>query len=245
VNSHDHAAPAGIPGFSRPMSHTIRFIVAVAVSFALGGCANTKPNATAAVPEAATMAPSETVGGRISWVKPDADFSKYSSVVIAPVSIYDGTDTDWGGTSDAARREVASYLQQTYTRAIAQSMQIVSTPGPKTMLLRMQLVGIESNVAVLSTVSRIYPGGLVLNITKQASSAPGTFSGSVTYALMLYDSTSDTLLAAAVNKKYPEALNIGSTLNTVSAAKAGIDQGAAMVGRTIELLRSGQAKTGS
>jgi hypothetical protein len=124
-------------------------------------------------------------------------------------------------------------------------MHIVHTAGPHTLLLQMQLVGVESNVPVLSTVSRIYPAGLVLNITKQASSTPGTFSGSVTYAMMIYDSTTNTLLAAAVNKKYPEALNVGSTLSTVRAAEAGIDQGAAVVGKTIELMRSGQATTGS
>ncbi len=62
---------------------------------------------------------------------------------------------------------------------------------------------------------------------------------------MLYDSANHTLLAAAVNKKYPDALNISSTLSTVSAAEAGIDQSAAVVGKAIQLLRSGEAKTGS
>jgi hypothetical protein len=191
------------------------------------------------------MAPSGTVGGRISWVQPNTDFHKYTSIMIAPVSIYSGTDTDWGNTSDADRTEIANYLQQTYGKAIGQSLHIVHRAGPHTLLLQMQLVGVESNVPVLSTVSRIYPAGLVLNITKQASSSPGTFSGSVTYALMVYDSTSNTLLAAAVNKKYPEALNVTSTLSTVRAAKAGIDQGAAVAGKSIQLLRSGEAKTGT
>jgi uncharacterized protein DUF3313 len=246
VKSHKHATPAGILNWSWAINRSIPSIFALAaLSLVAVGCAKTTPNVPTAIPEAATMAPSQTVGGRMSWVRPDTDFSKYGNVMIAPVTIYGGTDTDWGDTSDAARTEIASYLQQSYTKSIAQSMRIVSHPAPNTLLLRMKLVGVESNVAVLSTVSPIYPGGLVLNITKQASSSPGTFSGSVTYALMLYDSTSDTLLAAAVNRKYPEALNIGSTLSTVSAAKAGIDQGAAMVGKTIQLLRSGEAKTGS
>jgi hypothetical protein len=45
-----------------------------------------------------------------------------------------------------------------------------------------------------------------------------------------------------VNKKYPAALGIGSA---VGAAEAGIDQGAAVVGPTMQLLRSGEAKTKS
>jgi hypothetical protein len=228
------------------MNHAIRSAFALAaLSLAAAGCANTTPNAPAAIPQAAAMAPSQTVGGRLSWVKPDTDFHKYTSIMIAPVSIYDGTDTDWGNTSGADRTEIANYLEQTYTKAIGQSIHIVHAPGPRTLLLRMQLVGVESNVPGLSTVSRIAPAGLVLNIANQASTSPGSFSGSVTYAMMLYDSTSNTLLAAAVNKKYPDALNIGATLSTVRAAEAGIDQGAAVAGKTIQLLRSGEAKTGS
>lgn len=44
---------------------------------------------------------------------------------------------------------------------------------------------------------------------------------------------------------YHRGLNIGATLSTNLAAEAGIDQVAVMVGKTLELLRSGQAKTGS
>lgn len=228
------------------MNPTVRSSFALAaLSLAAVGCANTTPNTPAAIPQASAMAPSETVGGRLSWVKPDTDFHKYTSIMIAPVSIYDGTDTDWGNTSAADRTEIANYLEQTYTKAIGQSIHIVHAPGPRTLLLHMQLVGVESNVPGLSTVTRIVPAGLVLSIAKQASSSPGSFSGSVTYTLTLYNSTSNTLPAAAVNKKFPDALNIGATLSTVRAAEAGIDQGAAVVGKGIQLLRSGVAKTGS
>ena len=106
--------------------------------------------------------------------------------------------------------------ERTCTKAIAREIRIVHTAGPYTLLLQMQLVGVESSAPVISTVTRLYPAGLVLNITRRASSVPGTFSGSVIYAMMLYDSANHTLLAAAENKKYPVALAIGSTLSTRS-----------------------------
>ena len=216
-----------------------------ALTLAVTACANTTPNATPGIPEASNMQASSSVTGRISWVRPGTDFRKYTSVMIAPVSIYDGSDTDWGNTAPADRTEIANYLQAAYSKAIGQTLRIVNRPGPNTLLLKMQLVGVQSNVPVASTVSRIYPAGLVANVFNQASDKPGTFSGSVTYAVSLFDSTSNTLLAAAINKKFPEALDITSTLSTNAAAKAGIDQGAAQVGKTIQLLRAGQARTGS
>jgi hypothetical protein len=161
--------------------------------------------------------------------------------MIAPVSIYDGIDKDWSSTFAADRTEIANYLEKPYTTATKPNIRIVHTARPSTLLLQIQLVGVESNVPMLSTVSRIYPAGLLLNIDKQASSSPGTFSSSVTHALTLHDWTSRTRLAAAANKKSPGALNLGSTLSTVRAAEAGIDQGATVVGKSIQLMRWGDA----
>jgi hypothetical protein len=220
-------------------------IVLATFTLAVAACANTTPNAAPGIPEASNMQASSSVTGRISWVRPGTDFRKYTSVMIAPVSIYDGTDTDWGNTAPADRTEIANYLQSAYTKAIGQNLRVVNRPGPNTLLLKMELVGVQSNVPVAATVSRVYPAGLVANIFNQSTDKPGTFSGSVTYAMSLFDSTSNTLLAAAINKKFPEALDITSTLSTNAAAKAGIDQGAAQVAKTIQLLRSGQARTGS
>ena len=225
----------------------IRMTLALAaLSLAVAGCTSTTPAPPpGAVANENAMMASSTVGGRISWVRPDTDFRKYTSIMIAPVSIYDGADTEWGNTGPSDRTEIANYLQSAYSKAIGQSLRIVNSPGPNTLLLKMQLVGVTSDVPVAATVSHVYPAGVLVNVFDQVKDKPGTFTGSVTYALSLYDSTTNTLLAAAVNKKFPEALNIGATLTTNRAAEAAIDQGAAQAGRTLQLLRSGQARTGS
>lgn len=41
-----------------------------------------------------------------------------------------------------------------------------------------------------------------------------------------YDASTDHLLAAYVSKQYPTPMNIGATLGTLDAAKAGVDKGA-------------------
>ena len=220
-------------------------ILLAAFTLVVAGCANTTPAPPPGIAEAANMQASSAVTGRISWVRPGTDFKKYTSIMIAPVTIYDGTDTEWGNTSPADRTEIANYLQSAYSKAIGQNLRVVTRPGPNTLLLKMELVGVESNVPVASTVTRVYPAGLVANIFNQATDKPGTFAGSVTYAMSLFDSTNNTLLAAAVNKKFPEALNVTATFSTNATAKAAIDLGAAQVGKTLQLLRSGQARTGS
>ena len=215
------------------------------LALAVAACASATPTAPSSIPDAANMQRSPNVSGRLSWVKEGVDFRKYTSIMIAPVTIYDGADTDWGNTSPADRTEIANHLETAYSRAIAQNMRVVNRPGANTLLLRMQLVGVESNLPVASTASRVIPVGLVANLVNQAAGQPGTFTGSVTTAFTLYDSTTNTLLAASVDKKFPQAFNITATFSTRAAAEAAIDQGAAGVGRTLELLRSGQARTGS
>lgn len=73
-------------------------------------------------------------------------------VMIAPVSTYDGTDTDWGCTSPTDCTGIANCLEKTSTNTIRPNVHIVHTAGPNTVLLQMQLVSVESNVPVLSTV---------------------------------------------------------------------------------------------
>ncbi|CAH2602477.1 conserved exported protein of unknown function [Rhodovastum atsumiense] len=227
------------------MRVTARAVIMASVLGLVAGCANTRPQAPPGIPEASAMAPSSSVAGRLTWIAQDANFAKYTSIIIPPVTVYDGADASWGDTSPADRATVAAYMQQQFTRAIAKQYPIVTAPGPTTARVQFQLVGIESNVPVAATVSRLVPAGLVANIASQAAGQPGSFSGSVTYAALIYDSTTNRLIAAAVNKKFPEALNIGATFSTVDAAKAGIDEGATQLAQGIQMLRSGRARTGS
>jgi hypothetical protein len=55
---------------------------------------------------------------------------------------------------------------------------------------------------------------------------------------------SNKLIATAVNKKYPEALNPGATLLTEAAVKAALDEEAAQMGRVTNVPCLGRAGTG-
>jgi hypothetical protein len=221
-----------------------RSAMALSLMAFAAGCTQA-PTAPPTLPGAAEMAPSSAAAGRLSYVARDVDFAKFRSVMVSPVQIYGGADTDWGGTAAPERQAIANYMQQAFTKAIAQQYKIVTRPGPNTLRVQFELVGIEPNVPVATTVSRVVPAGLVANIAAQATDQPGAFSGSVTYAVLVYDSVSDKLLGAAVNKKFPEALNIAATFTTGAAAKAGIDEGAAQIGRSIALMQAGKLRTGS
>ena len=54
----------------------------------------------------------------------------------------------------------------------------------------------------------------------------GAFSGSVSYAVEVYDSGNGRLLKAYVSKQYPNLMNLVAAFGSLGAAKTGIDKGA-------------------
>ncbi|HKX41855.1 MAG TPA: DUF3313 family protein, partial [Burkholderiaceae bacterium] len=52
------------------------------------------------------------------------------------------------------------------------------------------------------------------------------FTGSVTYAVEVFDATSNALLEAYITKQYPSPMNIGASLGTLDASMTGIRKGA-------------------
>jgi hypothetical protein len=191
------------------------------------------------IPSAGVVQPDPTLEGRLSYFRPDTDFHKYTKIIIDPVQIYGGTDTSWGGTSPEDRQTIANYMGRQFTQVLDRNFPH-GAPGPQTMRIRMTLVGVGENVPGAATASRLVPVGLVTNIVNSGAGNPGSFSGSVTYAIEVYDSASGQLLAAAVNKRFPDALNIVATLSTIDAAEAGIDDGATQLAKSIERLRKTQ-----
>ena len=74
--------------------------------------------------------------------------------------------------------------------------------------------------------------GVRPNIVQSIRGKEGSFTGSVSYAVEIYDASNNRLLNAYVTKQYPNSLNISATRGSLSAAKAGIDKGAdALVAR--------------
>ncbi|KAF0223158.1 MAG: hypothetical protein FD176_2129 [Rhodospirillaceae bacterium] len=82
---------------------------------------------------------------------------------------------------------------------------------------------------MVSTLTKVTPVTLVINVVQTVRDKPGPFSGTVSYAVELYDSTSNRPLRAYVTKQYPWAENIAASFGTLDASKAGIRNGAELL----------------
>jgi hypothetical protein len=67
---------------------------------------------------------------------------------------------------------------------------------------------------------------LVYNGVQAARDGEGTMTGSVIYAVEIFDAATSNLLSAFVSKQYPSPLNIKASVGPLTAAEAGLDKGA-------------------
>lgn len=95
-----------------------------------------------------------------------------------------------------------------------------------TVRIRITLTGAKPNKRVIGTIMKVDIGGGSYNAVQAARGKEGAFSGSVSYAVEIFDAQSNRLLAAYVEKQYPSALNIKASLGAYDATKAGIRKGA-------------------
>jgi hypothetical protein len=113
-----------------------------------------------------------------------------------------------------------------FSEALGQRFRFAAKPGPDTLRIRLTLTGAETTTPVLATFSRFDIGMGSYNLVQAARDRKGTFSGSVSYAVEIYNASTSRLLESYVTRQYPRTYDISATFGSLSAARAGISIGA-------------------
>ena len=194
----------------------------------LAGCATTHPVAYQGLASSAQLSPNPQRGGHVTflYLADNVDSPSYNSVILEPVANYDGPDHQFGDTSQAEKKLLVEYAQTQFTEVLKSQYAVVAAPGRNTLRVRVTLTGIETNTPGLAPIMKIFPLGLLINTVDTVQDRQGPLSGSVSFAVEIYDSASNRLLRAYVSKEYPAAENIGASFGALDASKAGIRKGA-------------------
>ncbi|MBV1691549.1 DUF3313 domain-containing protein [Novosphingobium sp. G106] len=155
-----------------------------------------------------------------TYIKPDLHLARYTALQIQPTVVYRGTDAQFEDIPQPDRVKFAQLMTDALREELARSFRLVQAPAANTMRLRMTLVGARKTTGGVGTVSSVMPLGLVTNVVKSATGKKGTFSGSVLFAIEIFDSRSGELLAAVVRREAPDALDIKATVSTTDTVKA-------------------------
>jgi hypothetical protein len=174
----------------------------------------------------------------LHYIKPGEDFRGYDRIFLDRVQIYDAPDAHFDGTAPADRQEIARFMQSEFTRVLGERRPLAPSAGPGVARLKLTLVGLEQTRPVLSTATHLVPVGAVMNLGKNIAGAQGSFMGSVTYMGEVYDAQTGELLAAFLNKRSAEALDITSAVTGLGAARSGVTDGAHKLREAIEKIRA-------
>lgn len=206
----------------------IRCCTLALVGLALFGCASTGPMPYRRLASSSYLRPHDgSRGNRMPYAyQSEVDWSRYRAAIIEPVAIYRGPDAQFENVPEQDKRMLADEMQQHFGNAIARRWRPTLSADRDTLRIRMTLTGAKPSKRVLGTLMKVDLGGGSYNAVQAARGKQGAFSGSVSYAVEIFDAQTDRLLAAYVEKQYPSAMNIKASLGAYDAARTGIRKGA-------------------
>lgn len=200
---------------------------------ALSGCAGTKPLAYSGIASSQHMKANDT-SDRLPYAYETAvNWRDFSRLLIEPVVVYHGEDAQFGKIPEEGKLALARYMEEQFTEKLSPPFELTATPKPRTLRLRLTLTGAKPTMPVAGTFSRIDVAGGPYNMVQAIRGKEGSLTGSVFYAVEIYDATTNRLLAARIVKQYPAALNMKATFGALTAAKTGIRKGAEELAREL------------
>lgn len=194
----------------------------------LAGCSSVQPTAYSGLASSSELhrdAADKT--GRIPYrYSTPTDWKQYTKVIIDPATIYQGADNQFGDMSPADRTALADYATNTFSTKLRTRFAQTQLPGPNTLRVKLTITGATKTTAVLGPASRFDIAGNVYNVVQTARGREGAFTGSIMFAVEIYDASTNQLLNAYVSKQYPNPYNVKASFGALSASKVGIDKGA-------------------
>jgi len=205
-----------------------RAILLCAAVLTLAACATTRPMPYQGISSSSYLRPNEDAhrGHQPYVYDTPVEWGRYRSFVLDPVDIYRGPDQQFEKVSEQDKQALAGYMQEQFQARLGERYAQVSEPRRDTLRIRITLTGARASTRFISTFTKMDIGGAPYNTVQAIRGREGLFTGSVSYAVEIYDASSQRLLKAYVDKQYPNAMNMKATFGSLSAARTGIQKGA-------------------
>jgi hypothetical protein len=203
-------------------------LAAMVLCAGLAACGSAEPVAYSGIASSSYLAsnPKDETGHVPYRYSSAVDWRSYSRLIIDPVVIYRGPDSQFDDMSEGDKTELANYMQSQFAEKLGRRFTLASNPASNTLRMHLTLTGAATTTPVLGTFTRFDIAGGLYNGVQAVRGHEGMMTGSVLYAVEIYDAQSNRLLSAFVSKQYPGAYNVGASFGSLAAAKTGIEKGA-------------------
>ncbi len=182
--------------------------------------AQTKDRAPVALKSSSKMTQDKANTESWTYAQPREVFSKYRTLIVDNTVVYTGADAQFDGIPAADRAKFASIVTNELRSELAKSFPNPPKAQADTLRLKVTLLGATKTKGGIATATRVTPMGFGLSALKSAVGKGGSFTGSVLFAVELYDARTNELLLAAVRRRHPDPLDVPATLGTEETVKA-------------------------
>ena len=124
----------------------------------------------------------------------------YDKVLIEPVGIWVGNNSDIATIPADDRQMLVDHLHGSLVNELGKHYQIVKTPQPGTLRIKSAITEAEGSWVALDTVSSFVPQMLVISKLKEIATGTGSFVGKASGEVEISDANSGERLAAAVDR---------------------------------------------
>ncbi|KPK23695.1 MAG: hypothetical protein AMK69_17710 [Nitrospira bacterium SG8_3] len=148
------------------------------------------------------LRPSPDESGAWSYRKPDANFKRYTNIILDPLIIWPSQHSAYGGVDALTAWKLALAFQDRMSQVLAGGYRIVKEPGPGVLRLRAALTDVMLEHPKLASPGPLLP--LANDILIQASekiSGMNALEGEAAIEAELLDAESQERLAAYVEKR--------------------------------------------
>lgn len=205
-----------------------RMVILIATITA-AACSSTSPVKYSGIAATSRMTPNTAEDSdRIPFrYAAPVDWSKYHIITIEPVEIYGGSDAQFNNVPKGDRRNLADYMHKKFAEVLAEKFTVnIPTDNAPALRLKLTLTGADTTPQFVGTFTKFDLAGGPYNIVQSMRGGRGLMSGFVNYAVEVKDASTGELLLAYVAEQYPNAMNVGATFGSMSAAETGVDKGA-------------------
>ncbi|MGP0098338.1 MAG: DUF3313 domain-containing protein [Terriglobales bacterium] len=164
------------------------------------------------------LGPGPKDGVKERWLKPGVDFSKYNKIMIDTPVFYYADDSEDKGVDVAQMEELTNDFNQALTDALKDKFAIVTEPGPDVVRFRIALTHIKKSKPVVSAITSVVPVGIVVSFVKKGAGGSWTGSGATSAEFMALDSTTNEVIAVAVDEQTAGYFERFSKLGSAKAA---------------------------
>ena len=181
----------------------------------LGACATTKegnvPEHTGFLRAPQLMTAGKPGQAQQVYFKPDVDWATYDKVLLDPVTVWRGKESQFKGVKPADAQKMADYFFSLIHTALKKDYQMVTSPEPNTLRVSVAIIKLKEADVAMETVSTIVPQARLLTSLTNADSKSPAFVGQASIQANIVDAETNALLAEGADARVG-----GYTLSSVS-----------------------------